>query len=101
MAFAARHLLMRAHQLESRGAVVKFGFMPALVLMAALTTAFLHTLGKLSGVGIAVARGAALIRKNKKQFAGEWSCGLARVTIATRHRLMRSQQHKCRFLMRG
>ena len=53
MAFAARHLLMRAHQLESRGAVVKFGFMPALVLMAALTTAFLHTLGKLSGVGIA------------------------------------------------
>lgn len=94
MAFDARHFLMRAHQHKSRGVMVKLGFAPTLVLMTNFASAFLHTFGKLSGVRIGMAGGAALIRKNKKQFAGERSRRLARVAIAARHGLMSSQQHK-------
>lgn len=94
MAFAARHFLMRPHQLEAGRVVVKLVCTPTLVLVANFASAFLHAFRKLSGVGIGMAGGAALIRKNKKQFPGEWSRRLARVAIAARHRLVSSQQHK-------
>lgn len=94
MALAACHFLMRAGQLETGGVVVKFGLMPAFILMADFTTAFLHAVRKLSGVRIGMAGGATLLRKNKKQFPGKWSRRLARVAIAARHGLVSSQQHK-------
>jgi hypothetical protein len=85
---------MRASQLESRRVMVEFGFTPTFILMANFASAFLHALGKLSGVRIRMASGATLIRKNKKQFAGEWPRRLARVAIAARHGLMRSRQRE-------
>ena len=99
MAFAARNFLVRAHQREARGVVIELGFMPTLIAVANIATAFRHACSKLPRMHILMAGRATLIRKNEQQFAGKLSGLLAEMTDATRGGEVTAEQRESRFLM--